>query len=123
MKISISLTVIMAGSIKLFQSVQKFNKTMGLDILHQRQFSKNHLQFNLSAKLIKSLFFILSTMQLFISSTAFFLIKAQTSADYGISFYVSLTTFCVLINFVTVAWRMDNILTLINRYEKFIGKS
>lgn len=105
----------MAGPIKLFQTVQKLNKTMGLNISHERQTS--------SAKLIRNLFFIASITQLFISSTAFFLFEAQTADDYGISFYVLLTTLCVVINFVTVAWRTDKISMLIECYEKFIGKS
>lgn len=111
--ISVSLAVIMAGPIKLFETVQKINKAMGIS--HEAQTSP--------AKLTKNLFVIASTTQLFISSTAFFLFEAQTADDYGISFYVSLTTLCVVINFVTVVWKKDRILTLIECYEIFIGKS
>lgn len=125
LKVSIPLTVIMAGSpIKLFQTVQKLNKTMGIwDIQNQKQTSKNHLQFIPSVKFIRKLFFILSTTQLFLSSTAFFLMRAQIADDFGLSFYVSLTTFCVMINFMTVAWKMNKFSMLIEHYEKFIEKS
>lgn len=113
----------MAVSIKLFQTLRKLYKTKGLDIRHQLHTPKNLFQFITAAQLTRFLFFIIPITQLFISSTAFFLVKAQTPDEYGTSFYVSLTTLCVIINFLIIAWRMVEILDLIIGYEKFIEKS
>lgn len=103
----------MPAAIKLFQLLQKFYKFLGLDIGSNSQCSLN----------LKNVFIFTSAAQLFISSTAFSLFKAQTVDDYSLSFFISITTFFATINFVVIAWEMANILRLIGKYEEFIGKS
>lgn len=72
---------------------------------------------------LKNLLLSISTVQLFISSSAFFLFEAQTADEYGISFFVSLTILSMMANILSVAWNIDKILMLIGKYEKFLEKS
>lgn len=115
--ISLVLTVVMSTVVKLFDTQQKLYKTLGFDIY---QSQSCHSKCLIS---IKSLFFLISSLQLFISTTAFFLFEARTVDEYGMSFYISITIFSVSINITTIAWKMDEIFVLLRNYEEFIDKS
>lgn len=101
--------------VKLFNTYQKFYETLGFDI-----FESCCTKCLISAK---SVFHLIASMQLFISTTAFFLFEAQTADEHGISFYISITILVTTVNISTVAWKMDEILMLIRNYEEFIDKS
>lgn len=125
-EVSVSEPAAMASPIKLFHTFQKFYKTMGLDtdgVSNQSRRSKNLLGSIKSTKLWKNLFFIISTLQLSISSTTLFLIDAQTADQYGLTFYVSITTFCALVNYLAITFKLNEISMLITKYEQFISKS
>lgn len=117
MFISLVLAVVMSSVVKLFDTQQKLYKTLGFDIY---QSQSCHSKCSIS---IKSLFFLISSMQLFISTTAFFLFEARTVDEYGMSFYISITIFSVSINITTIAWKMDEIFVLLRNYGEFIDKS
>lgn len=106
----------MPNAIKLFHLLQKFYKSLGLDI------QPNRLDLKCSLNL-KNIFIFIFPMHLFISSVAFFLFKAQTADEYSVSFFVSITTFFATMNFLTIARKMANILMLIGKYEAFIENS
>lgn len=115
--ISLILTVAMSCVVKLFITQRKLYKTLGFDI-YQSQLCQSKC---LSSA--KSLFFLISSLQLFISTTAFFLYEAQTADEYGMSFYISITILAVAINATSVAWQIDKIFILMRNYEEFIDKS
>lgn len=114
---SILIVVMSSCVIKLFNNQQELYKTLGF-IIYQ---SKSWHSKSLSS--VKSLFFLISTMSLFISTTAFFLCEAQTADEYGISFCISLTVLVTMVNVSIVAWNIDKILMLIRNYETFIDES
>lgn len=109
---SLSRTVVMAGVIELFCTIKSFYKSMGL--------YPNHKKCLISAK---NIFLSISIIQLFITSSAYLLFQAKTSDEYGISFYISITLLSVMVNISNTAWKIDKILTLIGKYEKFIENS
>lgn len=111
------LVVAMSCVVKLFNTQQKFYKTLGFDIFLSQSCHSKCLA---SAKI---LFFLISSTQLFISTTAYFLFQAQTADEYEISFYISITIFITVINISTIAWKIRKFLTIIERYEDFIDKS
>lgn len=111
------LAVAMSCVVKLFNTQQKFYKTLGFDIFLSQSCHSKCLA---SAKI---LFFLISSTQLFISTTAYFLFQAQTADEYEISFYISITIFITMINISTIAWKIRKFLTIIERYEDFIDKS
>lgn len=112
------LTVAMSTSVvKLFNTQRKLYKTLGLYI-HRSQ-----LWHSTGLATAKSLFFLISAVQFFITTTAFFLFEAQTINEYGMSFYISITILAVAINTTTIAWQIDQISRLMRNYEEFIDKS
>lgn len=98
--------------VQLFQIVQNFYKTIGLNLPTQ-----------LSSLNGKQFLFIIIPAPFIISSVAFFLFEAQTADEYGTSFYMSISVLGSAINISNIAWEIDKILTLIGKYEKFIDKS
>lgn len=105
----------MAGpdTIKLFQSIQKFYHTIGF-----KHSSKSHSSCN-----CRNLFALFAITQLFITSTAFFLLEANSLQEYSTSFYGSITELDCLVYFATNFFKLRNILKLIENYDKFIEKS
>lgn len=71
----------------------------------------------------KSLFFLISTMLLFITTAAYFLFEAKTVDECGMSFYVSISVSIFTVYTSKIAWNMDKISMLIQNYEEFIDKS
>lgn len=107
----------MTGRIDLFHNVQIFFKTMGFN----NNPSQSYHQKNFPSA--KSWFLLIASVQLFLSSLAFFLFEARTTDEYGISFFMSITILSVTINILTVAWKIDKILKLIAKNEEFLEKS
>lgn len=106
--------VIMAGSIKLFQSVQNLYKTMGI-------FSPNPNQIFSSNP--KKLFFLLSLTIILSSHFAYFFYKTTFKVDSGKSFSQSISILIALIDFLLSIWKMPGILQLIKMYDAFIKGS
>lgn len=111
------LFVVMSGIIKLFHTLKIFYKTIGVYI---SQSESSQLEYSFNAI---NVFLLISPIPLYISSTAYFLFKAQTPDENGTSFYISITILAIAINISNIVWKMAKILTLINRYEEFISKS
>lgn len=102
----------MTSAIELFNSLQLFYKTLGLDI-----HDSSHLCQQTNLPNARSLFLLISSLQLFLSPLAFFLFKART-AEFT-SFYISITIICVVVNITTVAYETSK---LIGKYEEIIEK-
>lgn len=111
-------TVTMVRVVKLFQTVQNFYRTNGFHILPTQSQHQSSMC-PLNGKMFLLLFF---PAQLFILSAAFFLFEAQTADENGLSFYMSISVLASTINVLNVVWKIDKILTLIDRYEEFIDK-
>lgn len=102
----------MAGSIQLFQPLQKYYQTLG--IYPDRQSSL----FN-----YKNLFAILCISLNGISALAFFLCKANTISEYGCAMYSFISQSCILYTLFIQLWQIPNILKLIASFQEFIGQS
>lgn len=113
---AISLFVIaaMAKSVKLFQSVRKSYETMGIYSSKSNRFST----FNWKIFLI-ALFIIL----MLISVVSFFIFKAKSIQDIGISCHLCLSEITTLNNFLLTVWHVPKIFNLIKHCEKFIENS
>lgn len=105
----------MAGSIKLFQSVQNSYKTLGIYSPNSNQI----FSFNL-----KKLFFLLGLIVTFVSRFGYFLFEAKFVEENGFkSFYQSISVLIALGDFLLSIWQMPEILQLIEMYDAFIRKS
>lgn len=111
------LAVAMSSVVKLFNTLQRFYKTLGFDIYSTRSCHSKCLA---SAKIQ---FFLFSSAQLLISTMAFFLFQARIAIEYGISFYISITILVTIFNTTTIACNIAKFVALIRNYEEFIDKS
>lgn len=94
----------MPSTIKLFRTLKKFyKKTVSFNVIN--------------------VFLFYSYVIIYIATTAFFFLEAQTADENGTSFYASITLLAIAINISISAWKMSKILALIEKYEEFIAKS
>lgn len=104
-----------AGSIKLFQFIQKLCQLFGIDPPqpNQEQYPLNLINW----------FTIFCLIQSIISTTRFFLFEANSMVEYGLTFWVC-ASFITCFNFcLGVYSRAKNIPVFIGNWEKFIEKS
>lgn len=99
------------NQVKLFQSVQKFYRTMGL------------LPIETSKSNPKFLFFLFSMTLLLTSVTAFLLLEVTNMKDFGMAFYGTVTDLNILIDFIITVWQIPTIFNLIKLSEGFIEQS
>ena len=78
----------------------------------------HHQPFN-----VKNTFSLVSMTLVFISTLAYFLIEADSVAEYGSCFYSYITNLEFLAFFVVNFTKMQSILKLIEKLEEFIEKS
>lgn len=102
-------------NIKLFQLVTSWYQTMSV---YSPQ--SNHQVHSINRNF---LFFTLSIALNFSSTFAYFLLKANTIEDYGITFYTSMAGLCALADVLIIFWQTPTILRLIENCEQFIEKS
>lgn len=112
--ISSKLVVIMARPIKLFCFNQKLFQKIGILRLQSNQ----NNSFNL-----KKWLFLFSVIQLSIVFGGFFLFKANTLDERGLTFYVGLSAICFTFYYISSILQIDNILKLIENFEELIGNS
>lgn len=104
----------MAIKVKLFQSAQEYFHQMGIyPIQPNRKFA-----FNLTSFCI-----LIAMIMLFIPSTAFFLLKAQTMDEYSDTFYTSSSMLAFIFCFLVNIWKMPKFAKLIEKCENYISKS
>lgn len=114
MSISLLLAAIMAGALKLFQSVQQFYQTMGM-------YSSQSSQ--LLSPNVRKAFFLISITAITVSIGWFAVFEASTIQEYGMSFYGVFSDLYALLDLIITTWQMTNILKLIELFEIFIEKS
>lgn len=115
MPISSQLTAIMAGKIKLFQSVQKYHQTMGI---FQLQPNQKWLTFN-----ARNLLFLMSFAQLIVAPIAFSIFHAKTTIEFGSCYYAYISEIGSAIYFLIQMWQINNFCELIEHFEEFIEES
>lgn len=104
----------MTTQIKLFQSAQKYIRRLGI---YPSQPNQSY-SFNL-----KNAFSLSLLILMFIFRIAYFLYEAQTIAEHAQIFYLSVTEMALIVDFVTMCWKIGDILQLIEKFEQFIQKS
>lgn len=107
-------TFIMDSQFKLFSLNRKLYKSMGLLASPSSPSCRSK---------ILNIFLFISTVLLFITTSAYFLFEANTADDRGVTFFISMANLFTMINIVSTALQIDKILLLINNYEQFITKS
>lgn len=101
----------MAYTIQLFQPVQKYYQTLGIE-------SHQNSLFN-----FRNLFAIFCFLMCFTSTLAFFLFKANTILEYGATFYAFISETYILYFLFVQMWQMANISKLIASFENLIKES
>lgn len=104
----------MAGSIKLFQVLQKFHRFMGI---HQSEPSEKQRLINW-----RYVITLAALVGLMISSVMFIVFEAKSSFDYG---FASFMVICVIVNiahFLVLIWQSKNTFKFIESLEQFIEK-
>lgn len=101
------------SEIKLFQSMLKFCQMMGI---HPTVANQTY-RFN-----GRNLTFLLSTAQVFTTTAAFFIFRAQTLQEHASTFHGFLTKFTMFIFVLIHTREMPNTLELIQKFEDFIEK-
>lgn len=104
----------MAYTVTLFQSVQEYFQSMGIYPSQPNQkYAVNRMSF-----------LILSSMvAIFIPSSAFFFLKAETYEESYTTFYISSTVLTYIGCFIVNIWKIAKVRELIARSEDFILKS
>lgn len=107
----------MAGrnSLELFQFPQKVCQTIGIDTT-----GSNEKRFQLISM---QSFCIISLIQLAMATAAFLAYDAKLMAEFGIGFYVLITTIHGIITYMTVVSKTDDILNYVNNCKRFIENS
>lgn len=100
-------------AMKLFESVQKYFRTLG--IRPPESSEKSSYNFLNSMVLL-----VLVTGSIF--TMAFCLFKAITVREYGDSFYASVTEMANTVYLLSNIWKMRTIFNVITRLEEFIQK-
>ena len=86
----------MAGSTRLFLSIQKYYQTLGI-----YPESNGNVLLN-----FRNLFAIFCFVQNFFSTLTFFLFKANTTLEHGVTFYAFVSEFFVLLFLFIQMWQM-----------------
>lgn len=108
----------MAGgdSIKLFQFIQKYYRAIGIHKPESNQVDRQ--SFNSI-----NWFFFLNVIPMLIATTAFFLYKAESMFEYGLSVYYVFSLTFGEIFYVLPIWQTENLSKFIENCERFIEKS
>lgn len=101
-------------NMKLFQKLLKCYQILGILM---PQSGQNYKQYT------RMLLFLLSITQMFISSAAFFLFKANSMREYFKTLSVIVTVSVCVIYISICKWKMGEVLKLIQKFEGFIKKS
>lgn len=104
----------MAPTVTLFQSVQKYYQSMGIyPTLPNEKYSFNSM----------SVLILISMLVIFIPSSAFFFLKAETKEENFNTFYISSTVLTYICCFIINIWKITKVRELIARAENSISKS
>lgn len=105
----------MAKSLKLFQFVQKIHRAVGIQPLQPNQ-KWWHIN-------LRNAIFLISSIQLLVTSIAFLMLEAQSMLDYGFGFFLTLCVINTIVIYVLFIWQFGNTLEFINNCEELIQTS
>lgn len=97
------------GQIKLFQFVRNCCKTMGC--IHPRSIN------------LRNSFIFVPVLLMFLSTTGYIIFEASLISEYAAASYVSTTELAIMVNFSVICFKMDDILGLIEMFEKIVRES
>lgn len=100
--------------IRLFRSVRRYFKAMGY---YAPTHPKRNLQINRRNGL-----FIIVVIGMIPLVFGFFAFKAETPYEYSHTFYISITACTVVVNFVSLYYKLGSIPMLMRKYQGFIAK-
>lgn len=98
---------------KLFRWVRKGFRTIGM--YPTKSSDGQRCPFNLTNSLV-----LISTVQLFISSSVFFVFKAEAIGDRADSFYMSISHLLGVWHAAVTIWRSPQMFKLFETFERFI---
>lgn len=104
----------MTGEIKLFQSAQKFNRSMGIYPRH----SNKKWSFNAI-----NLVYLIGFAQMSIGTMVYSIFQAKTTIEFGACFYAYTTESTSATYYLIDMWKINNISLLIEHFQAFIEKS
>lgn len=102
---------IMAHSIRLFQFIQEFSKTIGIDSSQTDSIKS------------KNAIFTVCPIQYTLTTVAFLIIEANSMFDYGFGFYSIICMINGIVIYLLFNWQYENTLKFIGTCEEFIAKS
>lgn len=102
----------MAGSMKLFQFIQKSHQLVGIRLSqpNQKQWSINW----------RNTIFLASTSQMICTTVVYIWLDAKSMFDYGISIFALICLVNNTVNFCIFSCQSENTLKFIENCEKFI---
>lgn len=103
----------MAYTVTLFQSVQEYFQSMGIYPTQPNQ------RYSVDWR---SFLILISMLVIFIPSSGFFFLKAETREEFYTTFYISSTVLTYVGCFVVNIWKMIKVRELIARSENFTAK-
>lgn len=101
-------------SLQQFKIVRKLFEVIGI----YPQQSKRLAPFN-----VRNVVALLFTFTMCISSFAFLLFEADNVHDFGASFYAAITEFAIIVSFLSIVFKMQNIFEIMDKIEGIIQKS
>lgn len=104
----------MAGSIKLFQFVQKYNQIIGI-------YSSQSTTMQGSINSTQAFFWI-SCAQIWFTIAAFLVFEANSMFDYGFEFFAFISIINGIAIYSIFIWQSQNTLKFIENCERFIEK-
>lgn len=110
---SSNLDTAMTSSVKLFQFLKDFCRSVGFCPSQSGQ-----IQFNWKNSLI-----LLSILQLWLSTSALCLFEGDSILKYGTRIYASITTLCAFGVIAIKLWKMTDVLALIEKFDNFVARS
>lgn len=102
------------GTIKLFQFFQKTYQDIG--ILPPQ--SNPYRSINL-----KKWFILFGHAKCIITSAGYLVFEANSMIEYGMVFYICVSTVLTITFYLTLLWKMETILSFIENCERFVAKS
>lgn len=113
--ISHLLTVMMAGSVKLFQFIYQTYQSLGI---YPTQPSRSYCPFNWKKWVI-----VISGVQYFVSALLFVLFEAKSMYEYGMTFYTLLWVVFATGTYIVPTWQMRHTMEFTECCERFIESS
>lgn len=98
-------------SLQQFQIVRKLFEVIGIYPQQSKRFN------------VRNVVALLFTFTMCISSFAFLLFEVDNSHDFGASFYAAITEFAVIVSFLSIVFKMQNIFKIMDQIEEIIQKS